>query len=544
MTRGLGTLRFLEWRRLVQRFCAIRRSPGRAALWTLGAIAVGFFVVARIRAAQHAQRFDAIDPRITAVAGGTFALFVGAMLAGSRRKTVGAFESLAEARFIALSDVSPLLVLLWLQVRTSLSIVLRTILSIAFFLFTVSPNDQTGGATARYMLSLLAATYFLAALPLPVALSRAPMTAVYRGIAACALALGAYTIVRAALPFLFAETAVARFAEASPASPLAPAAADVLHGGWTGLIVLAILALGTTMLTVTVARDAYPELYEMTLGGIERISLRRGNSGSVFARARERLNAQLKSSRSPRVVTRGHTTLPRGAWILVWRGWLLFRRSRPLMRSVLGLLGWYALAATLGFAFERGNQGFRVTLIGAGAGSISLAIVFSAFFAQTVALDLGKPLFWLVGSSTLARLVALVTGSVWRAVLTLGGAGAILLVVAGAPTLAVAAPIVAATLVVLLQTTGYAIYALFPARIDQNGPLAIVRIFLALVSTIVPALVAAAVAFGALALHVHVPAVALALIGATVAAIEGSLFLLFASWRIDSTLDAFTRVEA
>jgi hypothetical protein len=227
--------------------------------------------------------------------------------------------------------------------------------------------------------------------------------------------------------------------------------------------------------------------------------------------------------------------------VLVWRNWLGLRRGRGVASLVLGLVGWYALAVAVGLGYAHGNAIAKSVLFATLGIATTLAVVGSAFLGQAMALDVQRPLFWLAGPSTLARLTALLASALWRGTLTVGLMVAAGCLAAGRADFAFAAPFLAAAVVALLQSTGVALYALFPARIDQQGPLALVRVLLTFVLLATPALMLGAGMLLARLAQVPLPPVGGAGLFALGAVVEAGALLTFAAWRIDAKPEAFGR---
>ncbi len=539
--RDVATLGYFEWRRFVHRIAAIRRSPGRVLLWGAYALGIGFFIVSRamLGAHTHVRAAAQFDARIAACVGGIFAIFFGLTFLTSRTRNVGAFDSLAEARFMALSHMPRPLILGWVQVRASAGLLLRLGISLTFSLGIFVGNVTSGAATLLAICASLLTTYVVCAFPIPIALARGRAVLVYRAVGCAALAVGILAVAREAVLFIVPDAPGANVLARVPTPLIGAFVGALTRGDVRAFLVLLAGAVLATALAIAASRDAFPELYEMTTASVDRLSLRRGTR-SAAAVIEERSRARFAKGRA-RVVTRSTSRVPSGAWVLVWRNWLALRRGRGIGSLVLGLACWYALGIGVGLGFSHGNDIAKSVVFSLLGVATMLAVVGTAFLGQSMALDVQRPLFWLAGSSTLARLTALLASALWRGTLTIGGMVAAGCIAAGRFEFAFGAPFLAAAAIALMQTTGVALYALFPARIDQQGPLALVRVLLTLIVLATPGLMLGGAMLLAGFAHVALPPVAGAGCFALGAFVEAGALLTFAAWRIDAKPEAFGR---
>ena len=222
---------------------------------------------------------------------------------------------------------------------------------------------------------------------------------------------------------------------------------------------LAIAACATAAFALA-ARDAYPELYTLSLANLdwrERVRSRRG------ARA-----AAAPAAPHAKTVRSTARTRLRGALAFVWADAVMFGRrvSPPLAALVaaLALAAGAALAATA-------RTGYADRVLGILFGAVPfIYITIASTMGVRLAPVLRMPLFWLGDVPLAARLAAWTFGGFWR------DAGVVALAVAGYVAVAREARIPLAVfvavvgLLALTRAVGLAVFALLPNSLDQRGP--------------------------------------------------------------------------
>jgi hypothetical protein len=325
------------------------------------------------------------------------------------------------------------------------------------------------------------------------------------------------------LPLL--RDAVTTFAPASAAGniiarlPAFHPGRILLAGAGPQLAAIAVLLACTSALFVYVARrarDAYPELYELSMKRIARTERLRG--GIVMAALH----------RTPRAPERSESLArgaPPGVAIFIWRAWTEYRRTNSVrstsIETAILLGGGYALAR-LTAATE------PETVIALAAPFVNIAFIIAFMHSASLASELRRPMFWLSSATLFERLCALAIAQGWRIIgwCLLGGIG---LAAGHAPApIVVACWIVGPAMVLLAGAIGYASYALLPFDVDQAGPLRLFRLLIGYALIVPP--IAAGIAF---AIFERATVTALAVAGATTL-LEAAVLIGFAAWRLDT----------
>ncbi|MDB5028679.1 MAG: hypothetical protein JWO66_2368, partial [Candidatus Eremiobacteraeota bacterium] len=282
------------------------------------------------------------------------------------------------------------------------------------------------------------------------------------------------------------------------------------------------VALCATAGFVLAARDAYPELYAISLANLEwrtRVRERREARSEASAAAAPRAG-KTRSVAGSRM---------RGALAFLWVDALMFtRRVSPLVTAIAGpgALAGGALFAL--FARQSPELTFGI-LVGTLPG---LAIAVAATTGVRLAPALRMPLFWLGSVPLAARLAAWAAGAFWRdavlVALAVMGFAAVGRELSGPLVVFVGAN----GLLALTRAVGLAVFSILPNQLDQRGPAVMLRVLLSfvLVSPAVVAGVIAAVLSGS-------PFVTGTLVGTTVALIEAGSLIAFAAWRLAGRVD-------
>jgi hypothetical protein len=523
--KGLIALSYGDRHALVNALRSLRTRPGRLAMWALYAVAIlGFAFIKTTPRAHHA----AGPPPLFALAVNDlwvcgFALAFGVVLTTGTSRWLGVFSSRAEALLLTRAELPPLLVAAYLQLRAVAVALAQGFARFAYFIVFGIPAGTTVWALVAQLLFFAAAGAAIASVALPRALvrgaSRVGMIAAGSTIAAVAV-----------LPLLLDGLRLLRLPETASLLRHAPAVhPGVILGALAGGDLRAIAVPLTVALVATVAfafaaRDAYPELYTISLANLEwrmRVRSRRGASGDAASTA--------PGTKTVRSAT---GTRLRGALALVWADALMFARNvSPVVTGIVALLALTAGAAFATFARHNPELTFGV-LTGAGPG---LAIAVASTTGVRLAPALRMPLFWLGDVPLATRLAAWAVGGLWR------DAVLVALVAIGYAAIArdVRAPLLVFTgatgLLALTRAVGLAVFALVPNRLDQRGPAVMVRAILSF-ALVAPPVVAGAVASAAFG----VPLVVAVLAGTGVAIAEAAALVLFAAWRLAGRVDSLS----
>jgi hypothetical protein len=514
-------LAYADGRVLINTLRTLRRQPGRLLMWSLYAFAVLGFAFVRINA-----------PHRTAGPPSSFALIVadlwvcglaiafGILLVTGASRSVGVFASRAEALLVTRGGAPPLLVATYLQVRLVITTLAQGFTRFAYLIVIGIPSATSLHALAADVVFFAAAGAALASIALPRALAR--------GAARSALiAAGLAVTAGAALPL------VADALRLLPGSHALPARVPALHPGIVldalaanDLRALAIplaVAACAGIAFVLAARDAYPELYALSLANLDWRAQQHARRAGRGAQAEPRAGrgALVRSAAAPRL---------RGAFALLWADALTFsRRIAPALTAAAAALALAAGAALA--AFER--RGSPEIVLGILVGTLpGLYIAVAATTGVRLAPALRVPLFWLGDVSLTARLAAWTLGPFCRDAVLVALAAAGYVAVSG--DLRSALPVYAAALglLALTRAVGVAVFALLPDALDQRGPAVLVRTVLCFV-LVVPALLGGAAA----GLVLGSPLVTGTLGGTLVALGEAALLLGFAARRLAGRVD-------
>ena len=512
----LGALFYADARSFVNQLREIRRAPGRALFWLVFALVVVAMIVFRAVRATHAAGFtrgfgNGFVVDMLACIG---VLAFGLVLAAGDRYA-GLFAHPAEARFIIDSPATPFIATIYVQARQIARGGARQAIGLFYFAVVYLPATLPPASLIRDLILLAGVAGLIAAVPLARQL-------LARRFVPPATAAGIACILAGLIPPL-------RFAaiQLSRTLPQAAWLARHLPRWHPGRILLAPagaqyaaigLALACTCAlfayVALAARDAYPELYELSMKRIARTERLRGRP---FAWA-------MRSTGAPVRAASVMTGAPPGVAIFLWRAWTEYRRTNSVratgVETALLLVAGYALGRLaqltdpeplVAFAWSLGNIVFII------------AVMRSAMLAT----ELRRPLFWLSGATLFERLCALAVAQSWRLIGWCLLAGIGLAAARASATLVAAALVTGPSALLLAVAIGYASYALLPNNIDQRGPLLFVRLMLGYILIVPP--IAAGIVFG---LFGHAVLGALG-IAAGVTLLEAGVLVGFAAWRLD-----------
>jgi hypothetical protein len=518
----LVALSYADRRALLNTLRTLHRRPGRLALWALYALGIGgfaFFKTApRSPRAAEVPAFFALALHDLWVCG--FALALGVVLATGTARWLGVFSSRAEALLLTRAQAPPLLVAAYLQVRAVGATLGRGFARFAYLIVIGIPAGTSSHALAAQLCFFAASGAAIASVALPRALARGrTRVATIAGGAALAAA-AAYPLVLDALQLLHLPETAALVRAAPAIHPgallLALGAGDLRAIA----IPLAVAACATAAFALA-ARDAYPELYTISLANLEWRMRARGRRA-----ARDGADARMPG---PTAVRSTAGTRMRGALAFLYVDALMFtRRVSPVLTAVVAAL---ALAGGAGFAvFARHDPELVFGIL---VGTLpGLAIAVASTTGVRLAPALRMPLFWLGDVPLAARLASWALGPFWRdavlVALAVSGYGAVARDVHG-PLVVFAG---ASGLLALTRAVGLAVFALLPNGLDQRGPAVMLRAFLSFALVAPPAIAGVLVA-----LALRAPFAAGVVAGTTVALAEAALLVIFAAWRLAGRVD-------
>lgn len=516
---GLLALAYADRRALVNDVRRGLRSPLRIAMWLGYLAALGLFFwtrsIANGRGAMHGGAGDLARADY----------FVCALLAtlaysvASGGGAVGIFRSRAEARFIIGSPVAAPLAIAYLQAREALSRGLRLLFSFAYFIFFFGPRQLGALAVAVDLLLGFAVVAAAAAVVVPRRLLPRPAAiaclVVFLPLGVLALAPAARDVVERAplpLPHAFASAVLSIVPPWHPGFVLLEP-----HPLWL-IPVLAVAAAAIAILA-SAGRDAYPELYALSVSRIDRLERWRQR------RTRSAPPAAALGNR------RAAFPAPPGVLVFVWKAVVEF--SRRTRREYI--IGGAVLCCSAGYAAARlakaDGEAFIATLGGVIVNLVLVIGIVGITASNTIAGEIRRPLFWLARAPLFERLCALGLARIWSIVAALelvalsfaaGGGPAV-----GTLFFALGLPV----LVALLAAVGFTTFALFPGPVDLRGPVTILRLALSATLVVPPFVLVALIAvfFGA-----QLPAL---VAGATLAVIEAGALMGLAAWRLDGHVD-------
>ena len=511
----LRALLYADARSTINQLKAIRSSPGRAIMWAMFALLIGAGIIVRIlRAAQHKTLpIDTFSPQTSTDAIACFIIAGFGVTLAFGSKFAGLFAHPAEARIIIGSPATPFIATLYVQTRDIIVNSARRGIALLYGALIYLPDRLSPGAFARDLAIVVAAFTTIAAVPL----ARQLLAKRYAGVAVAAgsafiaagVIAGLRDLAEALQPAPPLGTLLLAIPEWHPGAVLLAATGTQVAALASILVFIAIVF----VFVARRARDAYPELYELSMNRLQRTERLRARS---FGAQRIRANLTTRSASMG-------ASAPPGVAVFVWRAWTEYRRSNSARATAIetGIL----LVAGYVVARLTGTHSMRLlpvaTTLGTGLFIVALAR------AAALAHELRRPLFWLSPATLFERLCALAAAHSWRmcswfVLLAIGlAAGHALLGVVGAALIGGPAAVLLATAI------GYVSYGLLPHEIDQRGPMLFVRVILGYVFAL-PAL-AAGVGAGIFTRSALTGLGA----GAVTAIVESALLIAFASWRLD-----------
>jgi hypothetical protein len=512
----LAALLYADARSTVNQCKAIRRSPGRAIMWGLFVLFIVAGIAVRVlRAADREHmRIEMLSPQLSTDAIVCFALAALGLAVAAGSKLAGLFAHPAEARFIIGSPATPFIATLYVQTRDIIVTSARRGIALLYAALIYLPDGLSVGGFLRDVVLIVLGFTAVAAVPLARQL-------LAKRLVPFAIALGWLLIVAGLAP-------VARDIATAVELPLPfglivhalpawhPGRILLATAGPQYLTIAAVLAVSAALFLFVArrARDAYPELYELSMNRLHRTEKLRARMFGMRA---------VRSSQPVKVASMG-AAAPAGVAIFVWRAWTEYRRSNDARAT--GIETGCCLLA--GYALARFSGGHLKALLPVATTFSTVLFLVALARAAVLANELRRPLFWLSSATLFERLWALAVAHSWRMIgwFVLAAIG---MAAGGAPFALIAAALFCGPAAVLLAVAiGYASYALLPNEIDQRGPMLFVRWILGYI-LLLPAVAAGILAF--IITQAAVPGIAG---GSITGLLEAALLIGFASWRLDN----------
>jgi hypothetical protein len=510
-----AALAYLQWRQTVNALKNAMRQPARAIMYLFLFAYLAFTIWIRT---GSRIRFDhpvvphLPDPYATALFFACCAL-LGGLLITAVTGNVGGFSSPADARFLIGSRLSPRIVTVWLQLRRHAAGLLRMGLAVIFYAGIYGGAVRFGGIAPL----ILAGTVLWLALSLP-----ALHLSVKMGRGSAAAPFIAILVIGSLLAFATAGSVLYH--------PLAPIGAwlerlragsvmnALLRGDARGLEWLWLTTGAIAVACFFAGHDLYPELYATSL-----------RMYAFRERRRRGARFQPRYEAGPRPIPQIQSSAFRGAGAILWKELVGFARS-PSMQRTFGIF--FILCAVGGFglgSYSLTQRHPEDAAIAFGVSAANIVLIFSMLMsAISLRDDLSRPLWWMGRDPLWARLCVWLVGASWRiAVLAAVAIGA-LTIGTHLPELAIAGIPLAIVLIAYVYAIALALYSIFPAGMDQRGPLAMVRLFLCY-SLLMPVATSGVL----VAVFLRSPFLGIAAGGATCIA-ESLALIAFAAWRIES----------
>lgn len=488
---------------------AIVRTPSRAIMWL---IYLGVILVAgsfRFGSARGSGNFHLNAGSATLLGAGLIgALGTSVLFAAAGR--LEAFRTASEPGLFLVAGIAPRTAVLWLQVRRVITPAARSVFRILLYIVLLAPASAGRGQLVPLFIAgiLLVIVFKLLALPAFLAtrtLGKRTVTLLGSALIGIAMLSVGSQLLDSAILIPIGLGAPQSLWPGDPGRFISA----IFAGDPRAFAVPAVAAVLCFAVTLPLADEGLPELYEATIRRLQRQAQLRSGVGSGY-----RLSAGAGSSR-----------IPTGALTVLWKDWVDLRRY-PHSLQFWGIV--ILFAAGSGFFVARAvsdepHSGFLITYL-----LYMLSLLIFAPLASSMSLDadIGKPIWWLSSSPLRTRLVVWTLAKSWRSALALAIGPAIAGVGTDNIELAVVALPVAVAAMWSIQTIGLAIFSLFSNPVGMRGPLLFLRFWLGIVF-LLPGIVALVIT--ALATH-NVPIAATAGIGVFV--IEGLILIEFATGRL------------
>lgn len=523
MIRDLAALSYLEYRQIVNWISTVVRQPGRTILYI---VVIGYFVFSalmRARANVAMPMLKTPEP-YASILMFAYITFLGIVCYGAASGIVGAFSSIADARFLTGSRISERTVVVWLQLRRSGVAILRTIFTLVLYalIFSVS------GTFAGIGLAIVGGTLLTTATAIPMLKLRSV------GGTRTAQSVAGVIVVLGILPMMILlcsliAPSLHREATLLERTGAGEAFNALFNGNAFALISLYVIAFALLALSFALGTGLYPELYASSLRLIafREKQLRGGGAAFVMEHTYER---------------RGASRLPfdrlAGPWTIAWKEWVAFMRSPSMQRIfLLGAVACGVCGGVFGTLVARSDHPYEMT-ISLATSAASMVVVFVAMgSAIGLGNDLRKPLWWVGPDPLWMRLVAWIAGTSWRLAVCLAIGLTAWSIAMHQPAVALAGIPIAVATVLYLRAVGLVLYAMFPSSVDQRGPLAMVRALLTYAFAAPPLIIGSI--FGGLVRSVEAGLA----VGILASIAETLVMVAFASSRIAGRGVAFAQAE-
>ncbi|HET7812799.1 MAG TPA: putative ABC exporter domain-containing protein [Candidatus Baltobacteraceae bacterium] len=523
--QDLNALLFLEWRQAVHRLRSILSSPGRAIFYLL--VVAYFIAMAVLRGSRYHAQTAIAEPFASAILF-AFITLVGVLAYGAASGVAGVFASPADARFLAGSQIDDRLVVFWLQLRRSVSALVRTTLSMLLYVALVA-HDARGIGVG---LAILGGTLGASAVAVPMLKVRARMgTRIAQACAGAIVAIGVFPLL-AVLSGTFrpspVQLGVERLGGGHFVNALFAGDARALAAFWLLSALLVVLAWFT-------GGDLYPDLYAASSRVFELRKRARSGAGTGFTAQRRYRNIAASG---------GLTALfgmARGSWAIVWKDWIGFVRM-PGQRQTypFGLAAGAVIGFLIGLYAVHSRSPLETMLVIMPVLFFFAVMWLSMGAAVSLRIDIAKPIWWFGADSLQQRLFAWVCATSWRTALFILVTAIAWAVAMREPLWALYALPCVLALVCYMRATGLAMYAIFPSSIDQRGPMGSVRALLTYLLG-APPLVAIAIVLGLSG--GRAPVAAIVLVAVAVASAEVYVLIAFAASRISGRGFAIAQAE-
>lgn len=456
----------------------LMHSPLRLTLW---ALYIGFLLVAgflRIHASTHYPTPSSLLSAPLACAfGGVYLAALGASIAYHALGNVKAFRSRAEALLFVNAGLSARTITMWLQICKLFSLATRWIWTIVLNFIIFSPNNVARGELLHGFIASIAGAALLLSIEMPAFLLGQMKFGRL-------LAAGGVIVAIMGASYMLVGLAAAEGnrtgAGIFTALPFQPGTAVIafLHGPPAASAIFILLPFIVSSALIPLCADAVPELYGASIRLFEVFKRNRSATlGAVFEHDHKK---------------RKQGWVPAGAFVLLWKEWSAFRRRRLawLLWSAMFTLaiGMGACMASLAQNTHHEADGWALL------GLIAAFVFLVPLFASTgLADDVSKPLFWMTTRSLRASLFIWACARSWRGAIIVDAMLFVAAVSMGDQRAALLLPPAGTTLWFSLNAMGILIYALFPNRFDEHGPLFLVRM-LAVIALLAPCLILALIA--------------------------------------------------
>ena len=538
---SLRALIYLDWHIFLNRVRTIRRDPKRLLMWGVFILVILTVIpqrfLLRSSAAPVISEVATFLNIVTTFVPGLVLVFLGLKIANSR-KAMGLFRSAADARFLCGSALPPRVIVLWLDFRM-LRLLLMQLPAYALW-FLIFASNIRGAIAGILAFGLSMGLFFgiVLGLNLPLVRLSHSKSAVLRVAGASLAVVGMASL----------GTAVSRVGHLALVPPaIAPILLGLPPGSWMvggfHANLWAFLALGICMiiafaLTLVVAHDVYPEVWESSLRMITVRRLMRQSGGFLSPRetrqAMREAGVQQRQRPTAAVSSQGRH-VPPGAWTLLWKEWLAAIRVRGGLRwPVITLMAAIVIGWGAGGGFGRLPPVVQLNLI---ALPLYLLVIINMMMSIRLGVDLRNPLWWLSSASLTARLLVLTLARSLRQVIPLAAGLLAAAIAAGSVAVFVLGLLLFAAAIWAVQAMGIGVYTIIPTPVDLRGPGQLLRM-LVLLALLIPIVIVFTIA-AVLSEHV-----AIGLLTASATAIlEGWGLLMFAASRLQGNGLAFAQAE-